>query len=175
MRKLLLWALLLSGSALLYGGYYMFTKRMTGPRWDRLTPATKQKTLDLLSEAEKAGLPVMFWSGWRDVDGQLKNMSEGTSWVSHPLNSIHPWGEAVDIVFVDFLGMPAWPDPKIPQNLAAWQKLGEIGERIGFDWGGRWRNFDGAHMQRKGVRARDLRAAYADNPLAYLRDQGVMV
>jgi hypothetical protein len=174
MRKILLWTLLIM--AIAYGGTRMYiSKRMKGPRWDRLTPGTKQKTLDLLAQAENEGLNVMFWDGWRDTEEQTKNIQAGTSFVKNPLNSKHPWGIAVDIVFVDALGMPSWPDPKVPANLEQWKKLGELGERVGFSWGGRWKAFDGPHFQEPGINTADLRTQYGDQPLAYLREQGVMV
>lgn len=151
----------------------MITERMRGPRWEGLLPEVKEKTLDLLALAKKEGLEVMFWEGWRSEGEQLQKMAKGVSFVKDPLNGKHLWGMAVDIVFRNAAGLPSWPDPKIPENKAKWERLGKIGESLGFEWGGRWKNYDGPHFQLS-TNLKLVRMSYS-RPGTFLKDKGVMV
>ena len=149
--------------------------RKRGPRWENLHPTTRAMCLQLLEEAEAEGLRVMFWDGWRPEQKQSARISEGVSFVSDPLNSNHPWGNAVDIVFKDQFGVASWPSKDTHEGYALWKHLGTIGERIGFEWGGRWGErdwgkFDGAHFQRPGIPTGDLIAYYGRDPMRYVEE-----
>lgn len=128
----------------------------TGKGWNNLHPGVQERALKVLEESvpvfETSGLKVGIFEGWRDLDTQRARIADGASWVDDALNSYHPWGLAVDFVFLDRLGRWTWlPDPKNPNNKAyvdpKWYTLGTIIERAGFEWGGRWRSFDGPHAQ----------------------------
>ncbi len=56
--------------------------------------------------------------------------------------SRHEFGEAFDVV-------PMRWDQRLTPNWASkhWTKLGEIGEALGLEWGGRWRKPDRPHFQ----------------------------
>lgn len=113
----------------------------------------------LLNAARTAGLRVMLFSGYRSFEQQQSifnkrdgatNARGGFSW--------HNYGLAVDIVFMDDRGNPSW-GAKHP-----WRKLGEIGESIGLEWGGRWKTIvDLAHFQwptKHGLRLADMCRAH---------------
>lgn len=175
MKRVLLWGSLVGLVMLLtWGGHRILSKRMTGKRWDYVLPEMKELAFKLLKKAEEAGLSVIFYDGWRDTQEQLKNIAKGTSFVKNPLNSMHPWGAAVDIVFKNAAGLPSWPNPDIPENMKKWKKLGEIGESLGLTWGGRWKNFDGPHFQLSSVSAKELRTAYNDDPSKLLKKKGLI-
>lgn len=59
------------------------------------------------------------------------------------LESKHLKGEALDIV-PHRAGRPWWNAPAV-----VWERMGEIGERHGLTWGGRWKNKDTPHFEIK--------------------------
>ncbi len=149
----------------------MITSRMSGPRWDYLLPEMRRRATLLLEEADRLGLSVVFWEGYRNEDEQRGMMAKGVSWVTDPLLSFHTWGAAVDIVLCNALGEPDW---KLDCDDPRWQRLGGIGEGLGLTWGGRWgRKCDCAHFQSDEVSPKELLAAYGRDPLTFLRENGV--
>ncbi len=173
-KRLGWWLLLGAGALILLGGgagYYVMTQRMTGPRWDRLLPDIKAKTLALLAAAEKAGLPVMFWEGWRDPAVELKDEQSGTSHLKDPYDSMHIWGGAVDIVFKNAAGLPEWPPVSDPR----WRQLAELGQSLGLYSGGLHWGWDWGHFQLPGLSLANLRNQYGTNYLAFLQNNGTAV
>jgi peptidoglycan L-alanyl-D-glutamate endopeptidase CwlK len=72
---------------------------------------------------------------------KVTNARPGYSW--------HNWGRAIDVVPVDAATAPDLSDPDNPlwEN-PFWESLGEIGESLGFEWGGRWsNNIDKPHFE----------------------------
>lgn len=147
-----------------------------GPGWNNLHPEVKRRALQVIADAAQEfasdGLKVGVYEGWRTPGEQGARMAAGASWVNSPLDSYHPWGLAVDFVFIDKLGRWTWlPDPKNPSNRGyvdpKWKRLGAIIERAGFQWGGRFRNYDGPHAQLVVRRTAELKTAFAQ-PLDYI-------
>lgn len=131
--------------------------KLHGPGWDNLHPEVQKRAMYVLEDAARAGLNVGVFEGWRDEARQRQVMSTGASWVGNWMNSYHPWGLAVDFVFLDAAGNWTWAPAGGDQ---AWIALGEIIERHGFEWGGRWKSFDGPHAQLPIDRIVDLQAKY---------------
>lgn len=75
------------------------------------------------------------------------------------MRSCHQYGLAVDsVVFRN--GVPQW-DVNDPWTMRGYQLLGELAEREGLDWGGRWTNpRDYAHVEKR----QDCRAAIQSAP-----------
>lgn len=74
--------------------------------------------------------------------------------VQYPYSK-HCWGVAFD-VFVQRNGKAIW-------DTAAYRPVGDLGERIGLVWGGRWRNFpDAPHFELPGHDVKTLIAKYKD-------------
>lgn len=131
----------------------------TGAKWDRLHPEVKRRALFVLDEAQKAfadsPYTLHFFDGWRDLGEQQNYISGGTSFISNPRHSYHVWGLAVDFVFKDENGKWTWEPGKdcafwdftCKGSRWYWDTLGQIIERAGFEWGGRWKTFDGPHAQ----------------------------
>lgn len=161
------------------GGYYMATAgRRQGKRWLWLTPTARTKALAVLAEANRQGLNVMFWDGWRDPQQTLENIAAGTSKVKDAYGSKHTWGVAFDIVFKNPLGLPSWPDKSDPR----WQRLGRIGKQLGLRWGGDWYNFqtqkgffDGPHFELPDFSLVTARTAYGKNYQGWLAYKGVRI
>lgn len=148
-----------------------------GPEFSNLHPQVQARAMQVLdaanAEFEADGYKVGIYEGWRDPATQARRIADGASGVTTPLASYHTWGLAVDFVFIDRFGRWTWlPDQKNPGNTAyrdpKWARLGAMIEAAGFEWGGRWRNFDGPHAQLPIVRTDQLRAAYA-TPADYIQ------
>jgi hypothetical protein len=143
--KWLALAIAIMTATVLYNGRRIRAElSMMGEGWDRLHPEVQRRAMKVLEQARAAGLNVGVFEGWRDADRQRQLMKKGTSWVGDVNNSYHRWGLAVDFVFLDALGRWTW-DPEGGRE--AWEKLGRIIEANGFEWGGRFRTFDGPHAQ----------------------------
>jgi peptidoglycan L-alanyl-D-glutamate endopeptidase CwlK len=65
---------------------------------------------------------------------------------ARPGRSWHNWCRALDVVPVDEATSPDFRDPDNPLWSAPyWVAIGELGEALGFEWGGRWG--DNPHFQ----------------------------
>jgi len=75
--------------------------------------------------------------------------------VTKTLDSLHIIGRAIDICPMDSKGRIVWTVTK--DNAALWLSIGAIGERCGFEWGGRWAplvhgiGWDAPHYQYTGA------------------------
>jgi peptidoglycan L-alanyl-D-glutamate endopeptidase CwlK len=69
--------------------------------------------------------------------------AENQKTVTNARTSIHQFGLAFDVVVVDAHGRAVWAHK-------AYEPVGEIGEALGLEWGGRFRRFDGPHFQYTG-------------------------
>lgn len=175
------WELVALGALALFaagGGYVMATNRKAGARWSRLLPAARAKVEQLEAAARAEGLNVMFFDGWRSPEDSAKNIAAGTSKVTDPFLSLHVWGVAFDIVFVNAAGLPTWlEDPSKPKGWVdpRWRQLAEIGQRLGLYSGGLNWGWDYPHFQLPGYSASSLRTKYGNNYLAFLSQAGVSV
>ena len=149
----------------------MLTQRMRGPRWDRLLPDMQRRELQLLDALKAAGLPMMFWEGWRSPEDSAANIASGTSHVKNPYDSLHVWGAAVDNVFRSALGGPSWPPITDPR----WEQYAQLAERFGLRSGLHLWGFDGPHVQLPGVDVASLRRQYGTNYLAFIAGSGQTV
>ena len=58
--------------------------------------------------------------------------------------SNHQSGLAMDVVPMNRYGEPVWPYPSDPR----WERIAAVGEALGLEWGGRWKDFpDYPHWQ----------------------------
>ncbi len=150
---------LMAAGAFIYWKGRDIRARMTlsGEGWDRLHPEVKARALRVLEQAARQGLHVGIFEGWRSRERQASLMKGGTSWTKDVDSSYHRWGLAVDFVFLDRLGRWTWQ----PEGgRSDWEKLGRIIEANGFEWGGRFRHFDGPHAQLPLYRIAELKRRY---------------
>jgi hypothetical protein len=70
--------------------------------------------------------------------------AEGKRCVTWTHTSKHKDGNAIDVAPLDAKGNIAWNAP-----FDVWERIGEVGEAHGLDWGGRWagKNLDCPHFQ----------------------------
>lgn len=117
--------------------------RLLDTAWEKITGTRglKKDVADAAAELiaawnenyrESTGWTVYIFEGKRTKDRQAKLVEQGRSLT---MNSRHLTGDAVDIWFKDENGDPVPPDEVPPTYYEA---LGELGEEIGFTWGGRW-------------------------------------
>jgi len=103
----------------------------------KLQPAVAARAFELVNAARSVGVPLYISSSTRTQSEQAALVKKGAS---KTMKSKHIAGMAFDI---DILGMNRNQIPK--EWLLA---LGEYGEQLGLNWGGRWTSFyDGGHFE----------------------------
>jgi peptidoglycan LD-endopeptidase CwlK len=105
---------------------------------EKLDPRIRPLILQLLADAEAAGLHVKVVETRRNAVRQAECLANKTSKAER---SRHQDGMACDIAIIEYLHMKDW-NPEGPK----WQILGELGEKLGLTWGGRW-NWDKPHFE----------------------------
>lgn len=111
-----------------------------------LDPKFRKKIKQLLSKARDAGMELRVISAYRDCTEQNKLYAQGRTAPGKIVTnakcgkSSHNYKKAVDIV--EFKnGKPLWSNPN-------WEKIGQMGEALGLEWGGRWTSIkDKPHFQ----------------------------
>jgi len=119
----------------------------------------KSRGLRFLEEADKAGIEVLIYMGYRSNAEQdylyaqgrtrpgakVTNRKGGKS-VHNSTKAGKPASKAFDCVPL-VKGVPDW------DNKDLYEKLGKIGESLGLEWGGRWKKFvDKPHFQLPGAK-----------------------
>lgn len=115
----------------------------------------KPKARDLVRRAAAEGIEIRITSGTRTYDEQDELYAQGRTKPGKIVTkaragqSNHNFGIAIDVtIFKD--GQPVWESPR-------YKRVGEIGEAIGFEWGGRWATIkDEPHFELRPAWARDL-------------------
>lgn len=127
---------------------------------DDLLPEVKAAAVAMIAEAASMGIELRPICTYRDFpyQGSLKAIGrtvkgDGVD-AAHPMGhtvtnagpgeSWHNWRCAVDMAPFDKAGKPIWRDA------ALWARIGALGEKRGFEWGGRWKGVDGPHFQMRG-------------------------
>jgi len=117
---------------------------------NKLHPAIRKMVGDFLADAQAQGIDLRIVQGMRtfeeqdklynqehdgidnDGNGKIDDKSEHVT-NAKPGQSFHNYGLAIDVCpFVN--GKPDW-------NSKLWSKIGEIGKKHGFSWGGDWKSF----------------------------------
>lgn len=121
----------------------------------------KEKTLQLLKLAEKEGLHVGVFCGFRSFKEQDALYYKGGVTKARGGYSWHCYGLAVDIVFKTQKGNWSW-DKKWK-----WHRLGQLGKQVGLEWGGDFKSIkDLCHFQlTHGLRISDAFRLYHNGSL----------
>ena len=130
-----------------------------------LHPAARERAQAWLTASKKAGLDVMITCTYRDSEAQNRLYAQGRSKPGKIVtnarggSSFHNWAVAWDFVVMRH-GKPMWND------LKSFRAAGEIAEKLGCEWAGRWKTFkELAHIQfTGGLTLRDLRAGKRPEP-----------
>lgn len=110
-------------------------------RLDDLSDRFRPLAFELLARCVEAKIQVRIIDTLRTLDDQRKNIEKGVSWT---LDSRHLTGDAIDLAPVAVLKEKNWA-PDHPD----WLVIGEIGEKLGLIWGGRWKHRDMGHFELK--------------------------
>jgi len=111
--------------------------------------------LELCKEISDRGLPFKVWETYRATTTQQAYYAKGRTEPgpkvtnARPGFSAHEWGFALDLV-LDIPKINPW-DTSI-EMMGYWQRMGDLVERKGLEWGGNWRFKDYPHIQLKNWR-----------------------
>lgn len=112
-----------------------------------LHPIVYKKAQEFLEACRVRGLNVIITSTYRSIEEQNALYAQGRTKPGNVVTnakggqSFHNWKVALDFAPV-VNGVIPWNDK------ALFMKIGEIGEKCGFEWGGRWTTFlDLPHLQ----------------------------
>jgi hypothetical protein len=109
---------------------------------DTLHPLLRKPALRTLFDTKSMGLEIGVFETRRLADRQVELLAGGTSRVDH---SWHEFDLAIDIWPRAEKG---WPTQKAFEDWRYWDLLGQLGERNGFSWGGRWKRWhDKCHFE----------------------------
>lgn len=134
---------------------------------DTLLPKPKELAYQWYDECQKQGIPVVVVDGSRTWDQQNELYAQGRSTCgprvtnSRGGQSMHNFGIAFDFGIFDGVdekgGVGEYHDES-----PLYTKAGEIGESLGFEWGGHWHSFvDRPHLQYKtGLTLAELQHKY---------------
>ncbi|MEX2233696.1 MAG: M15 family metallopeptidase [Cyclobacteriaceae bacterium] len=110
-----------------------------------LHPYFRDRIVELIRVCNEAGITVAIVESYRTPAKQAEYYAMGKKYTSTPGGkSRHQYGIAVDVVpVVDSVAV--WDNHKL------WKKIGLAGERLGLQWGGRWRVlYDPGHFEWSG-------------------------
>lgn len=113
-------------------------------RLDSLDPRFKPFAIELIARLIEAAIPVVIINTRRTQAEQDAAKASGHSWVTR---SRHQDGLAIDLVPYD--AFQAHGPDKLLWNAAdpVWATMGEVGEKLGLTWGGRWVVRDMGHFE----------------------------
>jgi peptidoglycan L-alanyl-D-glutamate endopeptidase CwlK len=114
-----------------------------------LAPSVRKKAEMFLAACEAAGIDILITSTYRDHESQDALYAKGRTAPGNKVTnakggqSFHNWRVAFDFVPMEN-GKPDWNDIEL------FTRCGEIAERCGLEWGGRWKFKDMPHCQYTG-------------------------
>ncbi len=102
-----------------------------------LHPTFRKKVEAVIRDARKQGQEFAVLETYRSRERQARLFAEGRSQLK--LVGVHHFGLAADLV--------RKIDGAITWNLADYRLLGELADKHGLVWGGRWKFRDAVHLQ----------------------------
>lgn len=116
-----------------------------------LHPTVQNLCFDHLNACEACGIDLMITCTYRSMEEQAYLYSLGRTRPGKKVTnaaagqSLHNWRVAYDVVPLR-AGKPVWGTKG--EDGRIWQVIGELGEKLGLEWGGRWRSIvDLPHFQ----------------------------
>ncbi len=129
-----------------------------------IKPLVKRMMEKLVIEAKLANTPILITQGLRTFEEQNELYKKGRRGIKGEKivtnakggQSFHCWGVAFDICFL--VGNKA-------SYTGNWNKIGVLGEKLGLEWGGRWKSFpDRPHFSYTGgYKLSDFQKGLIDN------------
>jgi len=120
-----------------------------------LQPHVEVKARGLLDECKAEKIDLIITCTFRDNEAQQALYEQGRTkpgpivTKAKPGESAHNYGLAFDVVPLRN-GKPVWGRTS-DADKQLWERIGQIGESLGLEWAGRWKNFpEYAHFQMLG-------------------------
>lgn len=115
-----------------------------------LTPEMRERTVEFLARLAEKGYLVMLVDTLRTEEEQRRNLMRGVSWTAKSKHLPQPpsgKSDAIDIC--PYLQFSLHGPEKLQWDGEdpVWGKIGQIGESLGLEWGGRWAKRDLGHFQ----------------------------
>lgn len=111
---------------------------------DDLSPKFKDKVILFLARLVEANIPILIVETFRTIEQHKKNLAAGRSWIKR---SKHCDGLAIDVCPYDVYKLRGGDKLQWDGRDPVWQKIGELGEKCGLKWGGRWKVRDMCHFE----------------------------
>lgn len=132
---------------------------------DDLAMPVKKMALDMIDACKAEGIDLLVTCTYRDPEAQDALYAQGRTTFGNVVTnapgwlSLHNFHVAFDVVPLRS-GKPVWQTHGKDGEL--WQRVGEIGEKFGLEWAGRWKKFrEFPHFQyTAGLTLADLRARH---------------
>ncbi|MGG1639324.1 M15 family metallopeptidase [Paenibacillus sp. FSL K6-3182] len=147
----LLWKVILS-----FDPYLPNNDPIEAPPVTALHPIVFIKQTELIAETSKAGITILVTDGFRSSEEQNAIYAKGRTTEGKVVtqvqggHSYHNYGLAIDFALRTKKGEVIW-DMEYDGNKngrSDWMEVVEIAKRLGFSWGGDWKNFpDYPHLQ----------------------------
>lgn len=145
-------------------------------RLSQVHPELARRVTSLIESLVQQGLTVEIVQGLRTFAEQDGLFAQGRTMPGKRVTnarggqSNHNYGLAVDLcIFVN--GKPNWEAPQ-----REWQMIGVAAERLGLEWGGRWKFVDLPHVQLQGLSLAQCQSLYKQGglPLVWERAAKIM-
>lgn len=116
---------------------------------DDLSEKIRPKAFEFVARCAEAGVHVMFVDTLRTREEQAENIRKGVSWTknSRHLPDAQGKSNAFDVVPYSVFQLHGPDKVQWDANDPAWNVMGEIGEKLGLVWGGRWKQKDLGHFE----------------------------
>jgi peptidoglycan LD-endopeptidase CwlK len=116
-------------------------------RWEQMDPAFVQTLLRVFKiMKEEHGYEMALLEGWRSPERQALLAAKGTHvTMAGAWQSYHQYGLGADCAF--YRDGKLVISEKDPWAMRGYQLYGEVAERMGLTWGGRWQMMDLGHVE----------------------------
>jgi peptidoglycan L-alanyl-D-glutamate endopeptidase CwlK len=161
-NRVLLFIILALTAALLWKVIFSFDPYLpnndpiAAPPITALHPIVFIKQTELIAETSKAGITILVTDGFRSSEEQNAIYAKGRTTEGNVVtqvqggHSYHNYGLAIDFALRTKKGQVVW-DMEYDGNKngqSDWMEVVAIAKRLGFSWGGDWKNFpDYPHLQ----------------------------
>lgn len=123
-------------------------------RWEQMDPEFVQRLLWVFRiMKEEHGYEMALLEGWRSPERQNQLAAKGAHVTQATAGqSYHQWGVAADCAFLRQGRLVI--SERDPWAMEGYRRYGEVAERVGLTWGGRWQMLDLGHVEwrKPGVR-----------------------
>lgn len=124
---------------------------------NELDPSIRALALAFMADAKAQGIDLAITEGYRSNQRQDQLYAQGRTAPGQRVTnaragqSIHNHRMAFDVLPAIVKNKKNW-DPSNP----AWQQVGALAKKHGFEWGGNWKMRDMPHIQARGAKWQDL-------------------